>query len=532
MRTTLPPASVYGPGDVIGGDYRVVDVKGGGLGRVYVCEQLDARYDRGDALCALKTPRVDRLTDADTLDRFRAEAANWVSVPPHPNIVLAYGVENHGRLPYIVMEYVRGVTLSDALAAGRVDWLQILHVALGMARGLAHAQRTAQLSHGDLKPDNVMLTSEGAAKVTDFGLSVSRRTGTGVHEGYLGGTEGFIAPEMYDGLTVPTEASDIYAFGVTLALALRHAADVPIELAALADACMQRDPATRPGHFHLIAQQLERLCFRRTGVEAEADVPPDLPTPAQTWRNAAQAWLNIGDWNLAEDAARRAIAADDSAWTAHNALGLVRLEAGDFAEALRHFDDAHRCDRDAIVPIVNAALACRGAGDGGGAERWLQRAVTWCTDHDQIARLDAVSSLIVETWEPEAALGVCDRIVSGNPQAVSTWNNRAILLRRMGRPADALESADRAVRINPTYAKAWVNRANALVQLRRFDEAIASADTALELEPTLVTPILAKATALAQTGRMSAARAVVENGLAGNPRDAQLLKARRVFNTE
>lgn len=544
----------YEVGGTIEGRWLIRDIKKGGQGRVYICEQIGRQYERGDSLGALKTPLKHLLLgNPEVLEAFYAEAANWIALPAHPNVVLAYGVELHGRLPYIVMEYVDGgATVADEIIAGRASWREAITIGLGAARGLAHAQAAAGLSHGDIKPANVLLTRSGTAKVSDFGFSVSLQTGVGASDGWLVGTPGFRAPEMYQGHTRPAQAADIYAFGVMLfqmvarrsplptfpdAINCREDApdprafvpETPPPIAALINACLQRDPAGRPSSFADIVERLESAHREWLGRAAVPDAQPDLPSPADALRNAAQSWLNIGEWNKADGLVRRAIETDPGNWPAHSTLGLIKLEAGDFAGALRAFEQAHALAPHELLPFVNAAQACHGRGDRAATSHWLSLALGRARSQDTMESLDPISNVICERLPAGEALALCDAIIADNPHAATTWNNRAIVLRRAGRIAESLESAERAVAINPVYAKAWNSRANALLQVGRFEEALTSAVQAIELDPLLTGPYLAKASALAQQRRFDAARACIAGALQLKPGDPLLIQARDRF---
>ena len=462
-------------GDIIGGRYRVLDVKQGGLGRVYICEQLGESYSRGNSRCALKTPIPSLLRDAEVLERFIDEAVNWISLPPHPNTVVAYGLEMHARLPYIVMEYVGGGTLMDVIAGGGHGWQFALRAGLGIARSLHNAQATGRLSHGDLKPPNVLMTPSGAAKTTDFGFSKSLLTGRGVPQGWRVGTPGYMAPEMFEDAPMPAQASDIYAFGVTLyqsasahwpvhpeerpgrrvdPMQLRSLVpDMPADLADLITACLAADVRDRPPTFETIVERLEMIHFGVTGAPPATDAAPDLPSPAEALRNAAQSWLNVGEWNKARGLAEQAIAQDEGNWRAHNALGLVHREAGEHEQARRCFVAAHTCGADELPPLVNAAMSAHDLGLRDEAGRWLLMALNVTQLTGEWSQLDAASSVIVQLMAADEALELLDRVLAVNPRAAVTWNNRAILLRRAGRTVEALESATRAIAVNPVYAR-------------------------------------------------------------------------------
>ena len=538
-------------GDWIAARYRILDILNGAFGRVYICEaRTGETYLRGDSRVALKTPLRQHLTGPGALEAFHTEAANWIALGAHPNLVLAYGVEEHLRLPFVVMEYVGGArSLHHEIQAGRMNWLRALWVAVDVARGLAYAERRLGLVHGDLKPPNLLITQEGAVKVADFGLSVL--AGDREDDAFAG-TFGYVAPEMYLEAPQRTSRTDVYAFGATLFEAVtgqrpfpdsqpwlnqvkappdpRQAnPGLPAPFADLILACLARDPDQRPAGFQELVPALEALHLRLQGTPPPPSPEPDAPAQADALANLAGSWLNLGRLEQAEDAARKALRADPGHWKAHCAMGNVRLRRGDAPGALASFEAAHRSAPDEVIPLLNAALAAREAGDDPRTSTWLERAVRRCGERGRYAELDAASLLLVERLPAGEALDLLDRILAEDPAAVMTWNNRAILLRRQGRPEEALASAGQALAINPIYAKAWSNRATALVDLGRFEEALESGTRALELDPRLAGAYAAKATALAQLGRLAEARASIQNGLRILPGNPLLLRAEQAF---
>lgn len=547
-------ADVLAPGDWIAGRYRILEVMQGGFGRVCICEaRAGEAYVRGNARVALKTPLRRHLTGPDALGAFHREAAQWIALGAHPNIVLAYGVEEHLRLPFLVMECVEGArSLHQEIQAGRMNWLRALWVAVDVARGLAYAERRSGLVHGDLKPLNLLLTPAGSVKIADFGLSLTGALAAEQDGFTLAGTPGYLAPEMYFEQPQRTHRTDVYAFGVTLFEAVtgrqpfppdqpglnrlqappdprRAAPDLPAPFADLILACLQRDPETRPASFQDLVPALEALHLRLQGTAPPPSPEPDAPAEADAQANLAGSWMNLGQLAEAEAAARKALRLDPGHWKAHCALGNVRLRRGDPPGALASFERAHRSAPGEVIPLLNAALVAREAGDARRAAAWLERALRRCEELDRYAELDAASLLLVEALSAEAALALMERILAEYPAAVMTWNNRAILLRRQGHPEEAVASAERALAINPIYTKAWSNRATALVELGRLVEGLESAGRALELDPRLAGAYAAKAAALARLGQLPEARACIRIGLRLLPGNPLLLRAEQAY---
>ena len=532
----------FQPGARIGGSYEVLKILHGGFGLVYLCRSHGPEtYRRGDTLAALKSPLPQHLNDSDLCEQFVAEAVNSVALTPHPNLVLAYGVEMHNRIPFLVMEHITGGrTLAEEISQGRTDWRSTLRHGFGMARGLAHAFKEAQLVHGDLKPANVLITGDGTAKVSDFGLSLTG--GDTGPAGLIAGTDGFMAPEMIARRSGRSAAADVYAYGVTLLCSvLGHfpqaarpaelctAARMPEPLAALLRECLVIDPAARPANFQVIAARLEAMFASLLGTTPQHTTPPDSPLQADALVNAAQTWLNLGQPRKAQAESERALHLNPSNWKAHQIQCCIHMERREFEAAFRSAAKARQLAPDEPGPPANLAQAAMQLGRRDEALSWASEAYELAHQTNRMGELDGTSLLFVELLPAEQACRVLDAIVAAQPGAAITWNNRAILMRRMKQPEEALASADRAIALNAAYAKAWVNRANALIELHRFAEAQTSASKALDLDPCLPGAYCAKAIALAQLNHLPEARAVIRSGQALLPTDPLLQKAAQVF---
>jgi len=192
------------------GDYRILEKRGeGGMGMFY--RALDLRLDR---IVGLKTLRAELVDEPEVLERLQAEAKSLARLD-HPNIArLLHYLVAEGQ-HFIVMEFVDGPDLAAKARQEGLLPLQTLATIVHQicaAIGYAHGKNVI---HRDIKPSNVLLTADGTAKVTDFGiakiLGVSARTRTGMATGSLP----YMAPEQVRGSGVDAR-TDIYQLGVTL----------------------------------------------------------------------------------------------------------------------------------------------------------------------------------------------------------------------------------------------------------------------------------------------------------------------------
>jgi serine/threonine protein kinase len=191
------------------GRYEVLDELGrGGMATVYLARQLD--LDRLVALKELSAPRQD---DPAFTARFLRESRLAGSLS-HPNIVTVYDYFESEGTPYIAMEYVPGGSLRPHI--GHLSLTQVAGVLDGMLSALDYAEQH-HVVHRDLKPENVMISAQGLAKITDFGIAkATGKAGTASFVTMAGttvGTPNYIAPEQAMGQAVGPW-TDLYSLGV------------------------------------------------------------------------------------------------------------------------------------------------------------------------------------------------------------------------------------------------------------------------------------------------------------------------------
>jgi truncated hemoglobin YjbI len=189
----------------------------GGMGVVY-----KARHVGLNRLVALKMILAGGHAGPDDLARFRGEA-EAVARLKHPNVVQIYDIGEAGGLPYFSLEFVEGGSLERKLAGTPLQPNEAAALVETLARAMA-AAHAAGLVHRDLKPANVLLTADGAPKVTDFGL-VKKLDGAGPGQpaagltatGAILGTPSYMAPEQAGGRSKEIgPMCDIYALGAIL----------------------------------------------------------------------------------------------------------------------------------------------------------------------------------------------------------------------------------------------------------------------------------------------------------------------------
>ena len=274
------------------GSYEIIGPLGaGGMGEVYRAK--DTRLGRE---VAIKVLPADVASDRDRLTRFEREA-KVVSALNHPHIVTLYEVGNSDFGPFIVMERIDGRSIREVLDEGPLPVRRLMVLGTQIAEGLAKAH-AAGIVHRDLKPGNVMVTSDGFAKVLDFGLAklvhpeldanAMEAATTLAHDtasGLVMGTPGYLSPEQAAGRPVDYRA-DQFAFGALLyEMATRDRPfkratlveslaatisddvdplrtkrpDVPPPLEWLIDRCLSKEPGERYASTSDLARELASL---------------------------------------------------------------------------------------------------------------------------------------------------------------------------------------------------------------------------------------------------------------------------------
>ena len=183
----------------------------GGMGAVYLAEQPGLGRE-----VAIKELVPSAAADPTALKRFLQEA-QVMARTSHPNLVQVHDLEQIGAANYIVLEFVRGKSLRDWLNRGEIPMPQVFAVMHGVLQALDYAHRHA-IVHRDMKPENVLLSDEGAVKVADFGIArltddsvapgqTATKTGTTV------GTPQYMSPEQVASSKVDGR-SDLYSAGI------------------------------------------------------------------------------------------------------------------------------------------------------------------------------------------------------------------------------------------------------------------------------------------------------------------------------
>lgn len=278
--------------------YRLLELVGSG-GMAVVYRGVDTLLQRQ---VAVKVLRESYSGDPAFLARFRREAQAAANLD-HPNVVTVYDVGQDGDRHYIVMEYVQGQDLKTLIRQkGQLEVGEALDIAIQIAAGVGHAHKSSVI-HCDVKPQNVLVTQDGRAMVTDFGIARALSESGLTESETVWGSPLYFSPEQAAG-DPPSPASDVYSIGVvmyemlagrppfqaekTAALALMHMRDEPAPLATrnsqvppqlewIIRKVMAKEPSARYRNAEQLARVLEE--YRKHGEQATG-WQPAVPVPA------------------------------------------------------------------------------------------------------------------------------------------------------------------------------------------------------------------------------------------------------------
>jgi len=298
------------PGEVVAGFEIEEEIGRGAMGIVYQAKQTNL-----DREVAIKILSDDSASDELYVERFFREARAAASLS-HPNVVQAYdaGVTDDG-IYYFVMEKITGENLERVLNnVGPLNIPQALDVFISVANALSYAWTRNQLSHGDIKPENIIMRLNGKVKLADFGLA-RRAKDPELADEDIRATPAYAPPEIINGdKDVPGFKSDMYSFGATayhilighepfvgtdpmkvcamqlsdIQTPLRELnPNIPKRLSDLVDALMMKNPADRPEAWSDVVDELKSIRRDIAASASASDDPSEEKTDDGTGRVSA-----------------------------------------------------------------------------------------------------------------------------------------------------------------------------------------------------------------------------------------------------
>ena len=511
--------------------YEVKQVhEGGGMGLVYRVHHKDWNLD-----LAVKCPRTDYFRTETQKENFSRECETWINLGLHPHIVSCYYVRRFSGIPLIFAEYVEGGTLKDWIRNGTLyaggpeeSLKRIMDIAIQFAWGLQYAHERG-LIHQDVKPANVLMTPDGRAKVSDFGLAKARvvagekytpGSGKSILVSTGGMTPAYCSPEQANG-NVLNHKTDIWSWAVSVLEMFTgevtwlsgQAADealtsyldmmdqdtsllkIPKDVIQLLESCFCREVGGRPKEMGEVASVLKEGYRQVAGSLFYREDPDAAELLADSLNNQAVSLLDLDKRDDAIAALGRALNFDQ-----HHPESLLNLTQ---LEATQHRTDpqsaAMRMARVTGTSFVNETNLVKG----------IVHLCTGTTENavgffEEYERLTDSRRLTGSTTVPAKLLMETDpSLVDADIQAAdfeSDWcmqANAGVLALRRADTQGAVQAYRRACKLRISDALLWADYSIACIECGQIEEgreALKRA-TALGLQPNrakLVVQRLAK----------------------------------------
>ena len=295
---------VHGPeGMIFANKYRIVKLIGsGGMANVYLGIDMNTGVN-----VAIKILKPEFSSDEEFIRRFDAEAKSVASLN-HANIVKVYGVGHEGNFRYIVQEYIEGITVKDLINQnGHLDWRNAVPIVIQIGLALDYAHQNG-IVHRDIKPQNILISRDRVAKITDFGIARAASSTTITMTGVQMGSVHYFSPEQARGGNVGPQ-SDVYSLGVSLfemvtgrlpfdgdsnvAIAVKHLQEtppvpsslmqgIPKGLDSIIAKCMQKSPERRYQNMRQLVTELDSLLVDPNGIYGVITNVPEKNTNTDT----------------------------------------------------------------------------------------------------------------------------------------------------------------------------------------------------------------------------------------------------------
>jgi len=538
-----------------GNRWTVLDVKRGGFGAVY-----KVRDHEDSTIHALKTFQARFIWSEADRNRFIREAATWIRLDPHPNIVRAEWIEVIEEFPCVVQEYVEGGDLADLLSTQTLTVPRALELAIQFCDGMDFAHSTLGIVHRDIKSSNCLITAAGAAKIGDFGLArafsesrASALDAPGIDASISAqyttpiGTWAYMAPEQLNPEARLDRRTDIHAFGVMLYEMLTrdlaayyegeqgrglkygwHAHDyiatatrrfrAPKALWRLVLACVESEPGRRPSSFGEIRADLARLLRKLYKRDL---APPRLPVKvgADYWNNKAVAFQAIEmheDAVACYDRALKSSPDDPDLW---QNKGAALLSLKRYREALTSLDHAvHLADQDGVI-WNNKGLAQQGLGQFEQALDSFRKAFH-LSPRDPVVCKNIAQILFESGNLDEAREWIAKGLVFDSRNAALHELNGFALL-ALGKVLESESSFSAALAIAPRRFGAWKGKALANDRIGNSRLALDHCNTALEIQAADLDLLKCKTRILISFGDWQGAAKAMKGALALRPGDAE-----------
>lgn len=508
-------------GDKIGGRYEVLAIHHGAMGVVYGCFDHETNLPR-----ALKTVRPEHAKNQQVISLFESEAAIWVSLEKHPNIVRAYLVEQFyngaNELPYVITEYILGQNgmggdLRGWLGHDRLTIPAATGIALQIAQGMQHAvHKVPNLVHRDLKPGNILVNRDGKAMVTDFGLVNAGESDAG--------TPAYMSPEQWRKKALDAR-SDIYSFGCILfemftahrlfpALSdhdweIAHLEETPVSLISLTPEipgeigefvfrCLSKDAERRPQSWDDVVMFFAEWHHRLTGNAVILDFS-SLVLDQDEFNSAGYSLLNVWRFEEAIQVFRKVLEIDPDDEYAWHQIGYSFYCLNRYKEAIDAYDRALEISPADENTQFGRGLAVDCLAQEDERSKWtpeMHRAEDLREDlREEARKWLTVGGKLRNLQRYEEAIRVFDRATI-DPFCGGAWCGKGYCYSSLQRHEEAIEAFNKAIFMNQNNQAAWAHKGRALHDLKRYEEAIQAYDRALAIKPSVELALKGKEAAI------------------------------------
>jgi len=466
-------------GHKIKGRYEVRDIKVGGMAIVYLC--YDHEFQEN---FAIKTFQDRYIQEKLVVDKFFLEAESWMRLEKHKNIVWVKWVDKINERPHIFMEYIegdhqQGSDLGAWIGSRYLTTELSLSFAIQICTGLIYAQRKFKsmkrpFIHRDLKPNNIMITTDGIAKVTDFGLAkvcnqyegdigeqgissneLERKNFSFTKTGSICGTPPYMSPEQWNAVKDVDIRSDIYSFGCmlyemltgnvafysrdlyelknqhlnTAPKSLRELnSSVPDDLNALVMRCIEKEPSNRYRNFEELRDELNDV-YNNITVESFGYDDDGEELSVADLSNIAMSLQELGNSKESINYYDRIIArimdeiAPEMVARAFNNRGNCYFSLRDYEKALANYELAKRIDPNYDFPWHNSA------------------------------------GIYIDIDDHKQALAEANQAIKINNGFSDSYARRADIHYHLGNYEEAIEDCNKAITLEPKHLWAYKTRA-------------------------------------------------------------------------
>jgi len=495
--------------DIINKRFEILRKLGeGGFGTVLLVRDREVRE-----ICALKLIRPELGADSTIQAKFAKEAAIWMEMQKHPNVVSVRSLDYfNGRL-FVALEFIppddMGInTLDKYIAKKPISPELLVTWAVQICQGMRHAVSKGVIAHRDLKPSNLMVDPGGTVKITDFGLATFTvdRSNRFIDTS-PSGTPVYMPPEQFIAGSKVDQRSDIYSLGLVLYQCatggrlpfhvscsdrrkyltyfqeLHGSYTLPrIEhpLHSVISRCVEKQSGDRYQTFEELEGELLRL---HKAVLGHAYNPPSAEEMnAAEHNNYGLGYFMLGDAERALRHVDQALALAPFYTPAKSNRAAALAQLGRIGEAITIWEERTQTNPELGRPFYNLGNVSMQSGD-------RQRAVSFYTaalkrEPRYVPAIVNMAICLQNSGKAQEAIALYDRALGVTPNDCQILYNKAVLMLDNRDPVGAGEVFHRVLQLNPHHVSAHNYLGVCHRTVGQFDKAIQCFDRALAIDPT------------------------------------------------